>query len=69
MSYNSTEWVEANKSKPQPYELVEMIDKKGKTYRGWWTGMHWDGLRVEYEPEIIKWRKYSIRDYTYGHID
>lgn len=35
-------WTNANLYKPDPFDLVYLMDDKGKCQTGWWTGTIWD---------------------------
>jgi hypothetical protein len=32
------------------------VDGKEKTYRGWWTGNGWDGLRLQEGEKVLYWK-------------
>lgn len=45
-----------SQEKPEPFDLVTVIFKNGKTQNAWWTGAVWDSMRdINSEPEY--WRK------------
>ena len=57
-------WIDAVKYKPERsihFDLLMLMDDKGKTQQGWWTGLEWD-----YHPKkinnIIKWRFIECRE-------
>jgi len=37
-----TTWIDVNKKKPFPFDLVRIKDVNGKIQTGWWTGSSWD---------------------------
>jgi hypothetical protein len=46
----------SDKKLPFPYDLVNLITKKGKI-KGWWTGTFWWGLRLKSDEEVLGWER------------
>jgi hypothetical protein len=57
---NMDGWVDANIYHPIPYDLV-LLQTEKKNKPGWWTGQHWEGLRLLAEDRVYYWKQEQFR--------
>jgi hypothetical protein len=50
-------WVDVNKSRPIPFDLVLLKTSKGREFVGWWNKIEWDGYRLKHSDQIIEWKR------------
>lgn len=56
------EWIDAQKYKPEPFELV-ILKTKDKVAHGWYKGdffgkgNEWFGLRLKEKPKVLYWKQ------------
>lgn len=56
---HTTGWFDSEKVKPPTkryYDLLKLRDSMGKIRSGWWTGVVFDGLRVDELEDISYWK-------------
>ncbi len=54
--YAKTQWKDASKYKPIPYDLLMLETEDGKVCPGWWTGTSWDGRRLNLEKKVVAFK-------------
>lgn len=49
-------WFDFEKYKPNLFDLIFLMDKKGRRLICWWDGSMFDGFNLPKEIEPIKWK-------------
>jgi hypothetical protein len=66
------DWIETKVQKPIAFDLVIVMDNKGYSQKGWWTGGGWDFGKKRIQGNVIKWRrcfeKNNIETASNGYI-
>lgn len=57
IQYDENGWADAKLYLPKDYDLQIIKTDDGKTYRGWHTGKHWDGLNFG-DKKVLYWKRY-----------
>lgn len=52
----------SEKSYPEPFALVMIGHRNGKTQIGWWTGTMWDGAYDINPDTIVRWSPIAARE-------
>jgi hypothetical protein len=55
-------WAKADLYKPDKYELVLLVDAKGKRQNGWWNGSMWDFGKKKIGDRIVAWKKSEYKN-------
>lgn len=51
-------WVDADRYKPPRFDVVRLMTEDKKEKAGWWTGLFWDGYKVQAIEKVKKWKFY-----------
>lgn len=57
-------WVDAEKYRPHPYDLVKLLLSDGKELNGWWADTEWDGYHLKPHEIVIKWKRVQVEQFT-----
>lgn len=49
-------WVDAERYRPYPYDLV-LLKPQSKAKPGWWNGAQWEGYRLKEEEKVYYWKQ------------
>jgi len=60
----NNDWIQADKKKPEDFDLVIVVTKGGKECPAWWDGSRWSGLRLRESDEVISFKRYPFQTYN-----
>jgi hypothetical protein len=62
VKFDDNGWAPNSNYKPLPYDLVlievyDVVLKKKRAFRAWWTANEWWGCRLRKKHVVLKWKR------------